>query len=185
VYLMETGLTDKELVISYREQLLREESKFLPRKIREFEIDSKFKNIKKDNRLKFLISQLRLNKPDISSKVLAKEREHWDKIKNRKFWLDNKTTCYICTKRAKHRHHVIPLGKGGKTKRNNLVPLCKSCHCKVHPHMKKSAVPVPKVYQGPKTDKSKNFISPLSNRTDVVVVPPVKSVVQEKGGHIQ
>ena len=35
-----------------------------------------------------------------------------------------------------HVHHIIPLSKGGTSSLSNLRTLCKSCHGKLHPHMK-------------------------------------------------
>lgn len=40
--------------------------------------------------------------------------------------------CYVCGKKSQHRHHVIPLYADGENTRDNVVPLCKRCHVKVH-----------------------------------------------------
>lgn len=40
--------------------------------------------------------------------------------------------CDVCPAPSQHRHHVIPLGKGGTNSPRNLVPLCKPCHELVH-----------------------------------------------------
>jgi HNH endonuclease len=36
--------------------------------------------------------------------------------------------CYVCSQPAKHRHHVIPICRGGSNEKYNLVPLCIKCH---------------------------------------------------------
>ena len=40
--------------------------------------------------------------------------------------------CYVCDLNAIHWHHIVHLSKGGANNLRNLVPLCKSCHKKVH-----------------------------------------------------
>ncbi len=38
--------------------------------------------------------------------------------------------CFECSEPAEHDHHVLPLSRGG----TKTVPLCVSCHSKVHDH---------------------------------------------------
>lgn len=45
--------------------------------------------------------------------------------------------CFICGKKAKLRHHIIGLVKGGTNHRLNFVSLCKNCHIKVHKKINK------------------------------------------------
>ena len=35
-----------------------------------------------------------------------------------------------------HVHHIVPLTRGGTNEMGNLRTLCKSCHARLHPHMK-------------------------------------------------
>jgi len=32
-------------------------------------------------------------------------------------------------------HHILPLSKGGRTEKSNLITLCHECHSSRHPHM--------------------------------------------------
>lgn len=45
-------------------------------------------------------------------------------------------TCILCDGMADAWHHVILVSKGGGNEDNNLVPVCKECHKKIHPWMK-------------------------------------------------
>ena len=33
-------------------------------------------------------------------------------------------------------HHILPLSRGGKSEKNNLITLCKDCHESRHSHMR-------------------------------------------------
>lgn len=55
------------------------------------------------------------------------ERVHFNFIKHALMPLDN-TMCFTCCAPAVHRHHVIPLCRGGASTVRNLVPLCEQCH---------------------------------------------------------
>ena len=57
---------------------------------------------------------------DIRKKVLARD--------------GNK--CFYCGAEANEVHHLIPLSKGGTTTMTNLVSVCKSCHDKMHFHLR-------------------------------------------------
>ena len=101
---------------------------------------AKFEKVRREHRLSFLISKLRLDSPNIPAKELQKKRLQFDKMKDRRFriWtIHENASCYVCNGRAKIRHHVIPLVKGGHNSHDNIVPLCNQCHSKVHPHMAK------------------------------------------------
>lgn len=59
--------------------------------------------------------------------------------------------CYICKAPAQHRHHVIPLSRGGLSTLENLVALCIPCHNRVdgrHERQKKRKGP-PQVQNPP------------------------------------
>lgn len=42
------------------------------------------------------------------------------------------TPCFVCGEPYHHRHHIIPICRGGQNSTRNLVPLCRSCHQAVH-----------------------------------------------------
>ena len=45
--------------------------------------------------------------------------------------------CWVCNKRhANHRHHIIPLIRGGTNTQRNIVYLCRLCHEIIHPWMR-------------------------------------------------
>ena len=49
--------------------------------------------------------------------------------------------CYYCSRVVGHRaltmDHIVPLGRGGRSRRGNVVPACKDCN-----NRKKALVPV-------------------------------------------
>ena len=89
-----------------------------------FVLNSKLKNVHKVNRLQFLISHLRLNKPDIPVQEMINGRKGFNDNKKWALPLTKRSECYLCGGKATLRHHVIPLSKGGKNKVNNITPLC-------------------------------------------------------------
>lgn len=71
------------------------------------------------------------NKPT-NSKNCASYNE-WENIRERVFALKGRC-CAHCgaTVGEIHVHHIIPVSLGGTNDMDNLIPLCKSCHEKVH-----------------------------------------------------
>jgi 5-methylcytosine-specific restriction endonuclease McrA len=63
----------------------------------------------------------------LTSGEMIAERAHFNVIKHTLMPLDN-VTCYTCAAWAVHRHHVIPLCRGGASTLRNLVGLCELCH---------------------------------------------------------
>ncbi len=49
-------------------------------------------------------------------------------------WLPviSEMSCWACQQAAEHWHHIIPISKGGYDGYKNLLPLCISCHKRVH-----------------------------------------------------
>jgi 5-methylcytosine-specific restriction endonuclease McrA len=84
-----------------------------------------------------------------------------------------KAKCYLCGHKAEHRHHVIPVCRGGRNELNNLVPLCVKCHDKFKiQRPKKLCEPC---QQRPWVPK--NFKNPFGvPEQDVVVIPPKNSL---------
>ena len=51
---------------------------------------------------------------------------------NKKLLERFKYRCIICFKRYSALHHIIPRSVGGEDNSENKVPLCQSCHRRVH-----------------------------------------------------
>ena len=106
----------------------------------QFKVKHTFKTIKRENRLKFLLNEIckaKRENGEISFLRLNQMRNGFNSHKISQLAMTENTKCYICTEKAVLRHHVVPLFYGGRNKRNNIVPLCNECHCKLHPHMQK------------------------------------------------
>lgn len=103
-----------------------------------FHIRQKFRGIKVKNRLAYLKKMVNVVRKDMNLNQVQFERTVFNKYKFHNFPIAEKQPCYCCVKNiAVLRHHVIPLANGGRSKENNIVPLCKDCHEKVHPHLRK------------------------------------------------
>lgn len=101
-----------------------------------FRVCSKFNGIKKHQRIAFLRKMLQKGET-ISLEQMKVHRGQLDSHKVPSLPMSENCTCYVCGNKAVLRHHVIPLSRGGRNKRNNIVPLCNNCHYKVHPHLHK------------------------------------------------
>jgi 5-methylcytosine-specific restriction endonuclease McrA len=105
-----------------------------------FKIAHKFKGVKKKDRLKFL---KRMAEKLVLPRMLEETksfRAGFNQLKVRVFPMNEMTQCYCCPNIADVRHHVVQLQHGGRNKKNNIVPLCNPCHCKVHPHLQKDTM---------------------------------------------
>lgn len=102
---------------------------------RSYRVCAKFRGIKKDKRLRYLIKMSKVIRESRTLQELQALRCNFNAHKVSSLPLSETAQCYCCTSRAVLRHHVITLANGGRNKRNNIVPLCNSCHCKVHPHL--------------------------------------------------
>jgi len=97
-------------------------------------LPNKFTSIAPELRLAYLRSEATSTRSSIRWNKQVAMRRAFDVDKFFLYPLTGKR-CYVCNKRANHRHHVIPISVGGKNGRNNIVPLCDPCHSVVHPHM--------------------------------------------------
>ena len=71
-----------------------------------------------------------------SEEEVIREREKARRMR-RTHWWDRKVrngVCYYCRQKVGRKHltmdHVVPLSRGGKSKKGNIVPACKECNNK-------------------------------------------------------
>ncbi len=74
---------------------------------------------------------------------IKREKEKARKLRNTRWWRRKirRGICYYCGAKVGSKNltmdHVIPLSRGGKSTRDNIVPACKQCNAK-----KKNLLPV-------------------------------------------
>ena len=79
----------------------------------------------------------------IDEKVLKAERAKARELRKTRWWQQKTAagTCYYCGQKVGYANltmdHVIPLARGGRSTRDNLVPCCKECNTR-----KKGSLPV-------------------------------------------
>ena len=75
--------------------------------------------------------------------ALRREREDARELRASQWWKRRIAdgVCYYCRRVVGHRaltmDHIVPLGRGGRSRRGNVVPACKDCN-----NRKKALVPV-------------------------------------------
>ena len=52
----------------------------------------------------------------------------------------NGSKCFVCHQKAAIQHHIIQLYKNGSDVKQNRVPLCGTCHNKVHPWLQAACI---------------------------------------------
>jgi len=79
----------------------------------------------------------------ISDEDIRRERRKARELRKTRWW-QRKTAaglCYYCGQNVRHHEltmdHLVPLSRGGRSTKDNLVPCCKSCNTK-----KKTMLPV-------------------------------------------
>ncbi len=79
----------------------------------------------------------------IPDEQIRKEKEKARRLRKTQWWrakLD-KGICYYCHRKVGRENltmdHIVPLSRGGKSRKGNVVPACKDCNNK-----KKSLLPV-------------------------------------------
>lgn len=71
---------------------------------------------------------------EISRQAIMKEKEKARRLKNSTWWLNKKQKgiCYYCGKKVGRTSltmdHIVPLSRGGKSKKGNIVAACKECN---------------------------------------------------------
>jgi 5-methylcytosine-specific restriction enzyme A len=72
----------------------------------------------------------------ISEQDIRKEKEKARELKRSSWWSNRIQSgiCYYCNKEVGRGNltmdHVVPLSRGGKSKKGNIVPACKECNNK-------------------------------------------------------
>jgi len=79
----------------------------------------------------------------VSDEEIRREKEKARRLRRSHWWNSRieKGICHYCNRQVGRENltmdHVVPLARGGKSKKGNLVPACKECNNK-----KKSLLPV-------------------------------------------
>lgn len=79
----------------------------------------------------------------IDEAQIKRERAKARQLRKTRWWQQKTATgtCYYCGQRVAHRDltmdHLVPLTRGGRSTKDNLVPCCKDCNNK-----KKSLLPI-------------------------------------------
>ena len=72
----------------------------------------------------------------VSEQEIRKEKEKARRLRGTSWWLRraDKGVCHYCNKIVGRANltmdHVVPLSRGGKSKKGNIVPACKECNNK-------------------------------------------------------
>jgi 5-methylcytosine-specific restriction enzyme A len=73
---------------------------------------------------------------EVSEQEIKKEKEKARELKRSSWWLNriHAGVCYYCNKEVGRTNltmdHIVPLSRGGKTRKGNIVPACKDCNNK-------------------------------------------------------
>ena len=79
----------------------------------------------------------------VSEENIRRERAKARELRKTRWWQQKTASgiCYYCGRHTAHRDltmdHLIPLSRGGRSTKDNLVPSCKDCNTK-----KKTMLPV-------------------------------------------
>ncbi|THB77508.1 MAG: HNH endonuclease [Desulfobacteraceae bacterium] len=72
--------------------------------------------------------------PFIDEKALKKEREKARQLRSSQWWKRKRSSgrCHYCNGQFSvsdlTMDHIIPISRGGKSERHNVVPCCKTCN---------------------------------------------------------
>ena len=73
---------------------------------------------------------------EISEQDIRREKEKARRLRQTAWWMRKiqKGECYYCHRRVGRNSltmdHVLPLSRGGKSRKGNIVPSCKQCNSK-------------------------------------------------------
>jgi len=79
----------------------------------------------------------------IDEKIIKAEKNKARKLRKTRWWQQKTSSgcCHYCGQQVGYAEltmdHVVPLSRGGRSTKDNLVPCCKACNTK-----KKSSLPV-------------------------------------------
>jgi 5-methylcytosine-specific restriction protein A len=88
-------------------------------------------------------------------KHIAKERAKARDLRKSQWWQNklNAGICHYCGKKFPRSEltmdHIVPVARGGKSTKGNIVPCCKACN-----NAKKYLTPVEKLMQGNASDNN-------------------------------
>jgi len=80
---------------------------------------------------------------DVSEADIRREKERARRLRRTQWWMNqvNKGICYYCRREVGRNDvtmdHIVPVSRGGKSKKGNVVPACKMCN-----NRKKSLLPI-------------------------------------------
>ena len=71
---------------------------------------------------------------ELNAKVIRQEKQKARELRKSQWWKNRRATnlCYYCETQTPARQltmdHLVPLARGGRSVKSNLVPCCKSCN---------------------------------------------------------
>lgn len=93
---------------------------------------------------------------DIDQKTIKKERQKARELRKSNWWqqIVQKGECYYCGEKIKAGQnltmdHVVPIARGGKSTKGNIVPSCQKCN-----QSKKLATPVEQLLEDIASERS-------------------------------
>lgn len=75
---------------------------------------------------------------EVSEDQIAQEKRKARELRESQWWKNRRGegVCYYCKRRFSAREltmdHIVPIIRGGKSVKSNVVPCCKSCNSKKH-----------------------------------------------------
>jgi 5-methylcytosine-specific restriction endonuclease McrA len=80
---------------------------------------------------------------DVSEADIRREKEKARRLRRTQWWMNqvNKGICHYCRREVGRNEvtmdHIVPFSRGGKSRKGNVVPACKTCN-----NRKKSLLPI-------------------------------------------
>ena len=72
----------------------------------------------------------------VSDEAIRREKEKARRLRKTNWWMNKiqKGICHYCHRHVGQAHltmdHILPLSRGGKSRKGNIVPACKECNNK-------------------------------------------------------